>query len=72
MKAACDNVINLRLPAAMRAALDAEARASGVKLSAAARAALAAGLKSSKPQPPTDPDVPPPNGAAAAATRQAA
>ncbi len=71
MRAACDNVINLRLPASMRAALDAEARASGVKLSAAARVALAAGLRSSEPQPPPDPDEPPPNGAAPA-TRQAA
>lgn len=64
MRAACDDVINLRLPASMRAALDAEARASGVKLSAVARTVLAVGLKASKPRPPTDPDDPPPSGAA--------
>jgi hypothetical protein len=64
VRAACDDVINLRLPASMRAALDAEARASGVKLSAVARTALAAGLKASKPQPPTGPDDPPPSSAA--------
>lgn len=45
VRLAHDETLHLRLPASMRAALDGEARAAGVKLSVVTRNALAVGLK---------------------------
>lgn len=57
MRTACDDVLNLRLPAAMRASLDGAAAASGAKVSAVARRAIEAGLAAVRPA--ADPDQPP-------------
>lgn len=64
MRASCTEVLNLRLPADLRASLAAESRQSGVTLSAATRTALAVGLRALNT--PTDPDTPRPAGPAPA------
>lgn len=61
------DVLVLRVPASMRSALDDEAQARGVKLSAATRAALTAGLQVIRARASNDqPDGPAPAGPAAA------
>ena len=66
MRAPHTEILNLRVPEAMRSALHAEARREGVKLSAATRTALAAGLEAIRARASNDPDAPPPAGPAAA------
>lgn len=68
MRTAHDETLHLRLPRDLRAALDGEARASGVKLSTLTRNALALGLRAIR----TGPDRDPPPSAPAAAMRVAA
>lgn len=64
MRASCNEVLNLRLPADLRAGLAAESRQSGVTLSAATRTALAMGLRALRSS--ADPEPPRPGGSAAA------
>ena len=66
MRAACDEFLTLRLPRDLRAALDGQARAAGVKLSVATRTALAVGIASIRPVPSPDRDPPDPAAPAAA------
>lgn len=63
MRASCNEVLNLRLPADLRAGLAAESRQSGVTLSAATRTALSLGLRALRA--PSDPEPPRPAGSAA-------
>lgn len=59
MRTTCDEFLTLRLPRDLRAALDGEARAAGVKVSVATRTALAVGLASIRtPSPDCDPRPP--------------
>lgn len=62
MRASCNEVLNVRLPADLRESLSAESRHSGVTLSAATRTALAVGLRALRASP--DPDPPRPAGSA--------
>ena len=71
MRSTYDEFLTLRLPRDLRAALDGEARAAGVKVSVATRNALAVGLVSIRSHPSPDPcDTPP--GAPGASMRAAA
>jgi hypothetical protein len=64
VRTAHDETLHFRVPAALRAELDGQARAAGVKLSVVTRNALAVGLASIRS---TDqPDPPPPAGRAVA------
>jgi post-segregation antitoxin (ccd killing protein) len=64
VRAAHTDAVHVRLTPSMRAALDAEARVAGVKLSAATRTALAVGLRALRTS--ADPEPPRPAGPASA------
>lgn len=64
MRAAHDEFLTLRLPRDLRAALDGEARAAGVKVSVATRTALSVGLAAIRSAPSPDPREPSPAGPA--------
>ncbi len=67
MRAPHTEILSLRVPEALRSALHAEAKRGNVKLSAATRAALAAGLEAIRARASNDqPDGPAPAGPAAA------
>jgi hypothetical protein len=65
VRATHDEFLTLRLPRDLRAALDGEARAAGVKVSVATRIALAVGLASIRSHHSPDPCDPSPAGPAA-------
>ncbi len=69
MRAAHDDFLTLRLPAALRRDLDAAARAGGTHLSVVTRTALAVGLAAIRTN---GPDRDPPTSPGAAAMRAAA